>query len=91
MCATVVAKKLPCHMGKPPKSEDVLMSCGVVGVALCDIRCVSAGLCVRDRRRVKLLCLWGEVPKRVFLDVSEDVFLVAGMAFCDIRSTDKAQ
>ena len=37
--------------------------------------------------RVKLACLWGKPPKRVFLDVSEDVlisFCVAGVALCDI-------
>ena len=44
VCATVVAEKLPCLWGKPPKrvfldvSEDVLMSFCVAGVALCDIR-----------------------------------------------------
>ena len=38
--------------------------------------------------KVKLACLWGKPPKRVFLDVSEDVlisFCSAGVALCDIR------
>ena len=48
----IVAEKLPCLWEKPQKrvfldvSEDVLMSFCVAGVALCDIGCVSAGMCV---------------------------------------------
>ena len=37
--------------------------------------------------RLKLLCLWEKLQKRVFFDVSEDVvmsFCVAGVALCDI-------
>ena len=55
VCATVVGEKLPCPPGKPQKrvflkvSEDVLMSFCMAGVTLCDSRCVSAGMCVRDR------------------------------------------
>ena len=59
VCVTVVAEKLPCPPGKLQKrvfldvSEDVLMPfcvARVACVALCDIRCVSGGMCVRDRR-----------------------------------------
>ena len=35
-------------------SEDVLPSFCVAGVALCDICCVSGGMCVRDRRETKV-------------------------------------
>ena len=38
--------------------------------------------------RVKLPCLWGTLPKRVLLDVLEDVlisFCVAGVALRDSR------
>ena len=90
MCTTVVKVKLARQLGKPPKrvfldvSEDVLISFCVAGVALCDIRRVSGGMCVCAAVvRVKLACLWGKPPKRVFLDVSEDVlisFCVAGVA-----------
>ena len=45
-------------------------------------------MCVRGRREgVKLVCPWGKPPKRVFVDVSEDVlmsFCVADVALCDI-------
>ena len=72
LCTTVVAEELPCLWGKPPKrvfldvSEDVLMSFCVAGVALCDIRRVSGGMCVHDRWRLKLLCLW-EKPQKTCL------------------------
>ena len=52
---------------------------------------LGSGGCNRLRSTVgglKLACLWGKPPKRVFLDVSEDVlmsFCVAGVALCDIR------
>ena len=55
---TVVRVKLPCLW--PQKhvfldvSDDVLMSLGVAGVALCDMRCVSAEMCLRDRREGKV-------------------------------------
>ena len=77
-------RKVACLWGKPPNlvfldlSEDVVMSFCVAGVALCDISCVSGGICVHDRREgkvVKLPCLWGKPPKRVFLNVSEDVVM----------------
>ena len=38
--------------------------------------------------KLKLPCLWGKLPKRVFLEVSEDVlmsFCVAGVPPCDMR------
>ena len=60
VCATVVAEKLPCQWGKPQKrvfldvSEDVLILFCVAGVALCDMRCVSGGMCVRHRREGKV-------------------------------------
>ena len=67
---TVVRIKLPCLWGKPPKpvfldvSEDVLMSFCVASVALCDIQCVSEGLCVfATVVAEKLACLWGEATK----------------------------
>ena len=44
-------------------SEDVLMSFCVAGVALCDIRCVSGGMCVRDRRWTKVGVSMGEATK----------------------------
>ena len=56
----IVAEKLPCLWGKPQKSvfldvsEDVLMSFCVAGVALCDIRCVSAGMCGESHKNVSL-------------------------------------
>ena len=59
------------YAGKPQKrvfldvSEDVLMSFCVAGVALCDIRCVSAGMCVcvRDRRGRKVAVSMGKATK----------------------------
>ena len=66
---TVVRVKLPCLWGKPPKrvfldvSEDVLMSFCMAGVALCDIPCVSAGMCVRDRREGKVAVSLGKATK----------------------------
>ena len=64
--------KLPCLWGKLPirvfldVSEDMLMSimsfC-VAGVALCDIRCVSAGMCVRERREGKVAVPMGKATK----------------------------
>ena len=56
VCATVVRVKLPCLWEKPQErvfldvAEDVLMSFCGAGVALCDIRCVLGGICVRHRR-----------------------------------------
>ena len=54
-----------------------------------DIRCVSGGICVRDRPGRKVaVSIWGKPQKRVSIDVSEDVlmsFCVAGVALCDIR------
>ena len=50
---------------------------------------VSMGEATKTRlSRLKLPCLLEKVPKRVFLDVSEDVlmsFCMAGVALCDIR------
>ena len=69
VCATIVAEKLPCQWGKPHKRvfldvpEDVLMSICVAGLALCDIRCVSGGLCVRHRREGKVGVAMGEATK----------------------------
>ena len=69
MCTTVVRVKLACLWGKPPKrvfvdvSEDVLISFCVAGVALCDIRCVSRGMCVHDRREGKVGVSMGEATK----------------------------
>ena len=90
MCTTVVRVKLPCLWEKPQErvfldvAEDVLMSFCGAGVALCDIRCVSAGMCVHVRRDSKVAVSMGKVKKkRVFLDVAEDVlmsFCVAGVA-----------
>ena len=69
-------------------SEDVVMSLCVAGVALCDIRRVSGGMCVHDRREGKVgVSIWGKPQKRVFHRVSEEVvmsFCVAGVAVCDI-------
>ena len=68
-CATVVAEKLPCLWGKPPKHvfldvlEDVLMPFCVAGVAVFDIRRVSAGMCVRDRRGRKVAASVGKANK----------------------------
>ena len=45
-------------------SEDVLMAFCVAGVALCDIRCVSAGMCVRDRREGKVAVSMGKATKK---------------------------
>ena len=51
-CATVVRVELPCLWGKLPRrvfldlSKDVHISFCLAGMALCDIRCVSAGMCV---------------------------------------------
>ena len=56
----IVAEKLPCPWGKPQKRvfldvpEDVVMSFCVASVALCDIRCVSGGMCGHDRRWTKV-------------------------------------
>ena len=66
---------------------------GVWGWTRVRVSLLLASAIVRNRRcvtlaRVKLQCLWEKLPKRVFLDVSEDVvmsFCVAGMALCDIR------
>ena len=44
-------------------SEDVLMSFSGAGVALCDIRCVSAGMCVHDRREAKVAVSMGKATK----------------------------
>ena len=69
VCATVVAEKLPCLWGKPQKrvffhvSEDVVMSFLVAGVALCDIRRVWGGMCVRDGRGRKVAVSMGEATK----------------------------
>ena len=69
VCTTVVRVKLACLWGKPQKrvfldvSEDVLMSFCVAGVALCDIRCVSGGMCVRDRREGNVGVSLGEATK----------------------------
>ena len=60
VCTTVVRVKLPCLWGKPQKrvfldvSEVVVMLFCMASIALCDIRCVSAGLCVRGRRETKV-------------------------------------
>ena len=67
-CTTVVRVKLPCR-GKPQKrvsldvSEDVLMSFCVAGVALCDIRRVWGGMCVRGRREGKVAVSIREATK----------------------------
>ena len=59
-CTSVVRVKLACLWGKPQKrvfldvSEDVLMSFYVVGVTLGDIWRVSGGMCVHDRREIKV-------------------------------------
>ena len=53
-------------MEKPQKrvfldvSEDVLISFCVAGVALCDIRRLSGGMCVHDRRVGKVGVSLGE-------------------------------
>ena len=66
---TVVAEKLACPWGKPQKpvflhvSEDVLMSFCVAGVALCDIRRVSGGMCVHGRREGKVGVSMGETTR----------------------------
>ena len=55
--------------GKPQKrvfldvSEDVLMSFCVADVALCDIQCVSEGMCVRDRRAGEVAVSMGKGAK----------------------------
>ena len=95
VCAAVVAEKLPCLTGKRPKrvfldvSEDVLMSFCVAGVALCDIRCVSAGMCVcvclRSRREGKVGVSMGKATKTCLpRPVSGHVVLRPGVALCDI-------
>ena len=69
MCTTVVRLKFQCLWGKRQKrvfldvSEDVLMSFCVAGVALCDIRGVSGGMCVRDRRETKVPMSMGEATQ----------------------------
>ena len=90
VCATIGGLTLTCLWRKPQErvfldvSEDVLMSFCMAGVALCDIRCVSGGMWVHDRRWTKVVVSVGEAT----LDVSEDVlmsFCVAEVALCDIR------
>ena len=67
--ATVVAEKFPCLWVKVPirvfldVSEHVLMSFCVAGVALCDLRCVSGGMCVRDHRGGKVAVSIGKTIK----------------------------
>ena len=67
MCTTVVRVKLACLWENSQKrfevSEDVLMSFCVAGVALCDIRCVSGGMCVHDRREGKVGVSMGKFTK----------------------------
>ena len=69
MRTTAVRVKVACLWGKPQKrvfldvSEDVLMSFCVACVALCDIRCVSGGMCVHDRREGKVGLSMGEATK----------------------------
>ena len=64
--ATVVRVKLPCLWETLPKhvfldvSEDVVMSFCVAGMAPCDIRCVSAGMCVRDHSETKVAVSMGK-------------------------------
>ena len=66
---TVGGLKLPRLWEKSQKrvfldvSEDVVMSFCVAGVALCDIRCVSAGMRVHDRREGKVAVPMGKVTK----------------------------
>ena len=66
MRTAVVKVKLACLWGKPQKrvsrnvSEDVLMSFCGTGVALCDIPCVSDGMCVHGRREGKVGMFMGE-------------------------------
>ena len=65
MRVTVRGLKLPCLREKPQKhvfldvSEDVVMSFCVAGVALCDIGCLSEGMCVHDRREGKVAASFG--------------------------------
>ena len=69
VCAAVVGLKLPCLWGKPQKRvcldvpENLLMSFCVAGMALCDIRCVSAGMCVRGSREGKVAVSMGQATK----------------------------
>ena len=57
---TVVAEKLACLRGTPQKrvfrnvSEDVLLSFCMAGVALCDVRRVSGGMCAHGRCGTKI-------------------------------------
>ena len=50
--------------------EDVLMSFRVAGMALCDVRCVSAGMCVHDHREGKGAVPMGKVTKTIPLGIS---------------------
>ena len=71
MCVRVTVRglKLPCLREKPQKhvfldvSEDVVMSFCVAGVALCDIRRVSGGMCGHDRGESKVAVTMGIVAK----------------------------
>ena len=69
VCEAVAGLKLPCLWGKSHKhvfldvSEDLLMSFCVAGVALCDIRRLSGGICVHRRREIRVAVLMGKVTK----------------------------
>ena len=65
----IVAEKLPCLWGKPQEcvflqvSEHVLMSFCLAGMALCDIRRVSGGMCMHGRRGTKVALSMGEATR----------------------------
>ena len=44
-------------------SQEVVMLFWVAGVALCDIPCVSEGMCVHDRRGSRVVASTGEAAK----------------------------
>ena len=70
VCTTVVRIKLPCgenHTNVSLSMCQKMCSCGFAWQALCDIRCVSGGICVRDRRGRKVAVSWGKPQKSVLM------------------------